>query len=375
LQTPLKGVYSLIMGGNLLKTWNLPEKRIPTSEYETIRNELIEKLSQDSYTIDRFGEDEEQDDLHFTSAPYVRSKETHGDLDLIAGRYTYDGCTTYWKLKDGVTTDFCLYVKEKFGYKPFVNDKVYSFPYKGFQIDVAFCNMNDVPSYISYSSWGDLGNIMGRIYHKMGLHYGHTGLQFWIRQGMFDQNIQWSDSDHILSKFVLTRDTKEIFKIGGFDYSRWKEGFATEKDVFDFVVNSKYFDSELFQLENLNHTNRTRNRKRGMYMRFIEYVNTNSFPKGESFRSREEYSLLYQLRYPRFRESVDYYRFENEISKLLKSKINGKLLMEWLNLTEKDGAVVGKIMKEFRDNIGREVLFMNEEQIKNKAEEIYKSLQ
>jgi len=123
-----------------------------------------------------------------------------------------------------------------------------------------------------------------------------------------------------------------------------------------------------------NHSHRTRCRKRGMYMRFIEYVNNNSFPKGEPFKSKEEYSLLFQLQFLPLRLTVDKHRFENEISKLLKSKINGKLLMEWLNLTEKDGATIGKIMKEFRDNIGREVLHMNEEQIKNKAEEIYKSL-
>lgn len=364
------------MGGNLLKTWNLPEKRIPTSEYETVKNELIEKLSGDSYMTDQFSEDNEPFPLCFTSASYVRDKETHGDLDLIAGRFNYKGCTTHWKLKNGETTDFCVYIQEQFGYKPFVNDKVYSFPYKGFQIDVAFCNMGDVPSYVSYSSWGDLGNIMGRVFHKMGLHYGHTGLEFWIRQGMFDNNIQWSDSDHILSKFLLTSDTKEIFEIGGFDYNRWKEGFDTEQDVFEFVVNSKYFHPDLFQLENLNHTNRTRNRKRGMYMRFIEYVNASYWkPAAFTFKSKEEYSLLFQLRFLSLRLNVDKYRFEYEISKLLKSKINGKLVMEWLDLTEKDGAIVGKIMKEFRDNIGQEVLHMNEEQIKNKAEEIYKSLQ
>ena len=109
-------------------------------------------------------------------------------------------------------------------------------------------------------------------------------------------------------------------------------------------------------------------------MRFIEYVNSNSFKKGEPFKSKDEYSLLFQLQFLPLRLTVDKYRFEYEITKLLKSKINGKLVMNWLNLTEKDGAIIGKIMKEFRDNIGREVLHMNEEQIKNKAEEIHKNL-
>lgn len=361
------------MGGALLKTWNLPEKRIHSSEYEKIKNELIEKLTQDSYMTDQFGDDDEPFLLHFTSAPYVRDKETHGDLDLIAGRFNYKGCTTHWKLKSGKTTDFSVYIQEQFGYKPFVNDKVYSFPYKGFQIDVTFCNMGDIPSYVSYSSWGDLGNIMGRVFHKMGLHYGHSGLSFWIRQGLFDSNLQWSDSDHLYDKVVLTKDTKEICEIGGFDYNRWKQGFDTEQEAFDFVIDSKYFNKELFELENLNHTNRTRNRKRGMYMRFIEYV-ADSNKVGEPFLGKNEYSLIMQCRYSILQNAIDKFRLLYEVDKVVKEKINGKLVMEWCNLTEKDGRLVGKIMSEIRDIPKYDLLLMSQSEIKRKAVDIFANL-
>jgi hypothetical protein len=361
------------MGGNLLKTWNLPEKRIPSSEYETIKNELIEKLTQESYMTDQFGEDEESFPLHFTCAPYVRDKETHGDLDLIAGRFSYKGCTTHWKLKSGTTTDFSVYIQEQFGYKPFVNDKVYSFPYKGFQIDVTFCNMGDIPSYISYSSWGDLGNIMGRVFHKMGLHYGHSGLSFWIRQGLFDSNLQWSDSDHLYDKVVLTKDTKEICEIGGFDYERWHRGLDTEQDAFEFVIDSKYFDPDLFKLENLNHTNRTRNRKRGMYMRFMEYV-ADSDKVGEPFRSKHEYSLMMQCRYSHLQRAIDGFRLLYEVDKVIKEKVNGKLVMEWLDLSEKDGKLVGQIMSKVRELDKYKLLEMTQAAIILFVTEMHKQL-
>jgi hypothetical protein len=183
----------------------------------------------------------------------------------------------------------------------------------------------------------------------MGLHFGHTGLSFWIRQGLFDNNLQWSDSDHIYEKVVLTNVMSHICDVGGFDFERWYKGFDTEKDAFDFVVESKYFDPELFQLESLNHTNRTRNRKRGMYMRFIEYVNTNNFPKGKPFKSKYEYSLMMQCKFSQLQNAISNYRLVYEIDKIVADKVNGKLVMEWLDLTEKDGKLVGQIMKKVKE--------------------------
>lgn len=340
------------MGGNLLKTWNLPEKRIPTSEYNQIKNELIDKFRTD-FKCNR------PVNLCIAVAPSIRDKETHGDLDLIIGKWEDVDIWMFWK----GATDFADYLQNEFGYKPFKNSNVYSFPYKGFQVDVTFQPMIEFEMATNYSSWGDLGNIMGRVFHKMGLHFGHSGLSFWIRQGLFDANVQWSDSDHIYHKTVLTTNMEDICEIGGFDYKRWSKGFDTEKDAFDFVISSKYFNKELFALENLNHTNRTRNRKRGMYMRFVVYV-ANCDKVGAPFRSKHEYSLIMQCRYPHLQRSISNFRFVYEIDKIVKEKINGRLVAEWCHLTEKDGPLIGKIMSEVRDVTKYILLEMSQEEIK-----------
>lgn len=327
------------MGGNLLKTWNLPEKRIPTDEYNRIQDELCTKFKQD------FSCNRPLERLRILVAPSIRNKETHGDLDIIIGKFEDPDIEMYY----GGEKDFGVYLEREFGYKPFKNSNVYSFPYQGFQVDVTFHPMLEFYMAYNYSSWGDLGNIMGRVFHKMGLHFGHSGLSFWIRQGLFDNNLQWSDSDHIYEKVILTNDMKEICEIGGFDYLRWQRGFDTEQDAFDFVIDSKYFDTELFQLESLNHTNRTRNRKRGMYMRFIEYVNSNNFAKGVLFKSKHEYSLMMQCKYKHLQDAISYYRLLYEMGKIVAAKVNGKLVMEWLDLTEKDGKLVGQIMNKVRE--------------------------
>jgi hypothetical protein len=351
------------MGGNLLKTWNLPERRIPTSEYNQIKNELIDKLRID-------GKCNRPVYFPFVKvAPSIRDKETHGDLDIIIGRFSDPTIHTLWSGEP----DFSKYLEKEFGYKPFKNSNVYSFPYLGFQVDVTFHPMNDFYMAVDYSSWGDLGNIMGRVFHKMGLHFGHSGLSFWIRQGLFDDNVQWSDSDHIYHKTVLTTNMEDICEVGGFDYERWLKGFDTEKDAFDFVVDSKYFNKELFALENLNHTNRTRNRKRGMYMRFVEYV-ANCDKVGTPFRSKHEYSLIMQCKFSQLQRAIDGFRLLYEVDKVVKEKVNGKLVMEWCNLSESDGPMIGKIMSDVRNISKYDLLQMSQSEIKRKVVDVFANL-
>ena len=220
------------MGGKLLKNWGLPERRLDNAKYEKIKSDLLHTLATDAKFNERV-------QLHATVAPSIRNKADHGDLDIIVG--VYGGVEMTWKGKD-----FLSYIEELTTYKPHVNSNVISFPIQGFQVDVTFVPYEEFAMSVAYTSWGDMGNLMGRIYHKMGLHYGHAGLQFWIRQGMFDANIAWSDNDHIYEKAVLSRNAKEIFTIGGFDYNRWLQGFDSEQDVFDFITSSKYFDPALF---------------------------------------------------------------------------------------------------------------------------------
>lgn len=328
------------MGGNLLKTWNLPKKRIPNTEYEKIKNEILSKLKNAYKCEFPYGS-------RIGVAPSLRQKEDHGDLDVIIGDYLGH---TVWNGEK----DFGKYIVKEFGYTPIKNSNVYSFPYNGFQVDVTFHPASDYDSAINYCSWGDLSNLMGRVFHKMGLHYGHSGLSFWIRQGLFDNECNWSNNDHIYQKLVLTQHMQQICSIGGFDYQIWEKGFDTEEDAFQFVINSKYFNSELFELENLNHINRTRNRKRGMYMRFIQYLDTQTnLPKFE-FLSKQNYYLIFQTRFRYLRTVIDEWRFHHTVKQLIKQKINGHKVMEiFPNIT---GNEIGKIMNSIQKDYSEEEL-------------------
>jgi hypothetical protein len=341
------------MGGALLKTWNLPKKRISASEYEQIKTELLKKLNAD-LRIDK------PVNILAAVAPSLRKKETHGDLDICVADYGSEYIPTWRK----TYISFSEYIKGCFGYTPHKNSNVYSFPYKGFQIDVTIYPLHDFFSALNYNSWGDTSNLMGRIFHKMGLHYGHSGLSFWIRQGLFDNNTEWSDNDHIYEKVCLTKDMREICLMGGFDYDVWKNGFDSEEQAFDFIVDSEYFDSSLFFLQNLNHINRVRNAKRGMYMRFIEYVSGRNIKK-KPFCSKQEYSLIMQYKFPVLRDAISKYSLQYKTDKIIKEKVNGKLIMDWLDLTEKDGKLVGEIMREVKQLGKIDLLQMTVEEIKD----------
>ena len=350
------------MGGKLLKNWGLPERRLDNANYEKIKSDLLHTLATDA----KFNEPVQ---LHATVAPSIRNKADHGDLDIIVG--VYGGVEMTWKGKD-----FLSYIEELTTYKPHVNSNVISFPIQGFQVDATFVPYEEFAMSVAYTSWGDMGNLMGRIYHKMGLHYGHAGLQFWIRQGMFDANIAWSDNDHIYEKAVLSRNAKEIFTIGGFDYDRWLQGFESEQDTFEFVTSSKYFDPSLFQLEALNHTNRTRNKKRGMYMRFIEFVNSKEWVIKEPFLEKSTYALYYQTVFPHLHTKISRYRLEYEIDKVVKQKLSGKQVIEWLGgLDAVSGPCVGKIMTRMKEiYTPTELLVLPIEKIKQDVVEYHKTL-
>jgi len=345
------------MGGKLLKKWNLPEKRLSNDEYENLKRDILSSLHEDARIwsdsmVSCFVYEVRRKGPQIDVARAIRSKQDHGDLDVVVGVDF---------LNYG---NFIKYIQDTYGVKPHQNSNVISFPVNGFQVDVTFVNNDFFNQTIAYTSWGDLGNLMGRIYHKMGLHYGHEGLQYWIREGMFRENNDWSDSDHICSKFVISTSMWNICEAGGFDFNRWFEGFNTEEDAFQFIATSKYFRKDIYSFENLNHINRVRNKKRGMYMRFLEWVDKTNPPDSPvPLASKEDYSLYYQYRYIELQKAIDRCRFEFTIKSRVKEKFSGKVVLDVLG--DIDGELVGEICKKFKSVYSPiEIIMMTPEHIK-----------
>jgi len=322
------------MGGKLLPSvWNLPEKRLTNDEYHSFQKRILEKLSRIFPSEWKLG-----------SAPAIKLKESHGDLDIICGYDTFSGRTVP-DLENTLIGEFKCPIHR--------NSNVRTFPVDGFQVDVTFTPMDEFQSSIDYSSWGDASNLVGRIAHKFGLHHGHTGLSFWIRQSFFDHSIGFIDNDHIMQKVILTRDFSEILPLLGFDYDQWKNGFNTNEEVYEWVARSKYFSPEIFSFENLNHINRVRNKKRQMYAGFVEWLSHNSWKYKEYvFQNREYYIFDWSEKFPSLTDAIRTNKIIFTQNEKFKEKLNGHLVMELLNIS--DGKEVGRIMTKLHSLHTRE---------------------
>lgn len=333
------------MGGALLKSWNLPEKRISSKEYHSLITEIKPVITNLILSLSP------KSSLKIGVAPTFRLKESHGDLDILIW------CSNHIpsnQLKQAFST--------LSGFPPNLNDNTYSFPYKGFQIDLKFCKRKYFRSSLNYSSWGDCGNLVGRIAHKMGLSYGHDGLSYFLREREFDGR---PENDHVVEKICLTTETSEIFELLGLDYDRWFDGFDTEEDMWAWLVNSKYFNPEIYDWDNLNHQNRTRNRKRPGYCRFLEFVNKNKEKLNcFIFDSKENYLVKWKSVFEFLEPRIEHLRKIWAENQNIKAKFNGKLVMDWLNL-ENGSPDLGKIIAKFKFEHNRNYFVNNScEQIK-----------
>ncbi len=320
------------MGGNLLKTFNLPEKRIPRSEYEILCKTLLDFFS--SVIIG---------DFKIGIAPHVRNKADFGDIDLIIG-------SDELKLKDN-NLQYSLkdFIEKIFKYTPHINDKTFSFPYCDFQVDIKVVDLKSFDGHFAYSSWGDCSNLMGTIFKRLNLSLTHKGLVKRVHR----ENV------------VLLTNYLDICNYGGFDGEKWKAGFESQEEVFQFIYNSEFFDSKIFQLKELNSENRSRNSKRTMYMNFLDFISKMPY-KEFQFKTVSEYEEEQTKQFAALKMAKERLQEELSLSKIEKSRFNGFLAQEWTGLR---GKKLGDLIKKF--NSLYDVRLMSDEQVKTEFLKLY----
>lgn len=126
-----------------------------------------------------------------------------------------------------------------------------------FQVDLIRVNLDEFDSAFSYFAYNDLGNLLGRIFHRAGFKLGHTGMSFVIRD---EQN-----SSHVAKEVVVTRSWLEALEFAGYNTYKWIEGFKTLEDIFRYAVSIPLANRTIFRLDETNHQARVRDRKRKTY--------------------------------------------------------------------------------------------------------------
>lgn len=316
------------MGGNLLKTWGLPEKRLNRAGFLEVLEKVTEVFEKENCKVYP---------LHF-----YEDKESFGDLDVI--------------IQDGIIKDLSIFIEKNFGYKPFRNNQTFSFPVEGFQVDISAFHKDIIQSALFYFT-SEVGNFEGTIFHKMGLKHSHEGLKYVIRDELFGKGSNFSE------EVLLTRDAKKICEIGGFDYKVRKWGFKSKLSMFEYIYNSKYFKSSIFDFESLNHKNRVRNRKRAVFCEFVKYLKTVP-EKDFCFKPKSEYLVDIIKEFPFLGERIEKARVAFFKRRELSDKFNGDIVMD---LTGLKGEELGKFISLFRKMYPVESLEkMSSEDIKKK---------
>lgn len=240
------------------------------------------------------------------------SKPDHGDIDVL--------------ISSNDVQDIKQAIQDAFNPREIVhNSNCYSFDYCDVQVDFIFMKEDDMDIASAYFAYNDLGNLIGRIYHKMGLKFGHDGL-----------TLQIMAETRVIGKICLSKDIKTILEFGGYSHDRWLQGFENLQEIFDYVISSKYYAYEIFDLDNRNYRARVRDKKRKTYTEFLKFAE----PRDQS----RDYHWMHSVAYlpqillhfdvvDEFFQIIDAYRR----SEYVRQVFNGDIVMRLIpHLSGKD---------------------------------------
>lgn len=306
------------MGGNALK--KVVASRMTKAEFDEVSTAALDKLR--AHPAVQKAE----------IIPAYASKESFGDIDIVFSTLSKEGLRTLFE--DVAASCGATEVH--------VNSDVVSFNFpverRGVtvhhQVDLIRVDPDEFEFALGYFSFNDLGNLMGRIAHKMGFKFGFQGLQYVMRDG-----------DHCFATLTVTRTFKEAVEFLGFDWSRYKKGFDSLLDIFEFVAANPRFNPDIYLLDNLNAVARIRDKKRRTYQSFLAWcAKTPDLTKFEFPEDKTEWLPVAFNDFPKFEGNYKAAADLHENHKAAKLKFNGTLVSEFTGLTGKElGSLIQKI--------------------------------
>ncbi len=308
------------MGGNALK--NTFTRRYSAAEFYDLAANVIRKL-REVYPDTEF---------NISLIKSYQAKNSFGDMDvLIAPRSDAD------LIVKPRHEDYEKVVRELFGPKELVrNTNVISFDVHQLQVDLIVCKADEYESSVNYFAYNDLGNLLGRLAHSLGLKLGHDGLSY-----------LWRDKTYMFASENLTRDWPTILRTLKLDPARYDEGFETKREIFDYVASSAYFSPEIYLLHNRNNASRVRDRKRETYTEFLDYCEQQFPNHAVPVRPADKAYYLPALfeAIPGF--AATYARVQSNYATALRAQehFNGNLVRTWTGLQHQE---LGTFMRWLR---------------------------
>lgn len=302
------------MGGHALK--NTTTRRYAKEEYEDIKNHVMDKLASHPLFEGR----------RMQAIEAYRAKDSFGDLDLLVE-------------SDGLPHTVWFAIQELFRPNDFVrNGTVTSFDVKEFQVDLLLTPAAIYDMSAAYFAYNDLGNLLGRVAYKMGLRYGHQGLGFHV----YSEH----SSNTLLDSVTLTANPQEAMAFLGYDVERWKKGFTTIEDIFEFTTSSPYFHADFYDLDKRTYKARVRDAKRPTYTKFLEWLSLHDYSMASVDEGFQAFHLARAREaFPHFSADVAKVQALENNTMESKKKLNAHMLAQWL---DKPLEQVGPWFKQFK---------------------------
>lgn len=313
------------MGGNIFKN----TRRYSKEEYLLVQDKWV-KLLENTFQIG--------------TIRVTNDKNTFGDLDLVVS---------------GSKELLIKYLQNNYVYS--INGNIISILDVDFQIDFITVPLECFNYSVNYFSLQDIGNILGRMLKQYGFKHGWQGLYY---PQLSD--IEGTKSEYVIKEHLLSLDYYKTLEIAKVDIDKFKTGFNAIEELFQWVTASPLFIPQIFKFENLNHTNRVRDKKRKTYNMFLNWLEENGwFDNNEPYKKlnkKEKRQYVLQA-FPFVQKNIEEMEYQLKIHNICKSKFNGNLVKELTNLSGKELGAFMKLLKPFTtDNI---IYNMNEQTIKN----------
>lgn len=314
------------MGGNALARFGLSTHRLAAPEFHRL-SAALEKAF-----VARFP------GVRIQAIPAYREKPDFGDLDLLVAREPFVANGGVEALEE-----WCQSVGHSRGQDrngPVTSVEWRSSPNQeqGFQVDFITVPEAEFDLALNYFSYNDLGNLVGRIAHKMGLLHGHQGLMMPIR-----------DDTHEFARIQVCSDSDRVLSFLGYDPARFAQGFSNLNEIFEFVASSPYFNKDIFLLENRNHASRTRDRKRKTYREFLEWIaDREGLPSFAFPEDKKEWLPIIFKEFPECQAEYEAAWKRLHRHRWLNERFNGEKVAEITGLSGKD---LGRVMSSIRANL------------------------
>lgn len=301
------------MGGNALK--NVKTERKNSKDYNRIKIEVLRELKKYIYCE------------VIIEAP---EKDSYGDLDIL---YIHN-----------YEFNIIDLIKKLFNPNEIVNsNSIVSFDYDNFQIDlIKSIAFEDFNSKMFYYAYGDLGCILGKMINFYKIKFTDRGLCIYIDNKIDDEILEVKSN--IGKEIILSNEPKLICEFLGLNYEKWKIGFDTKIEIFEWIASSKYFIKGIFNVE--NRTDRIRMEKRKMYIEFYKWL------WGDVENSNEPKPIFIKIQ----AHAIEYFNKRKELESIVneikineerKLKYNGKFFID--KGFKKN--LISQKMNEFEKNI------------------------